>query len=692
MTEPAHTKQPNRLIHEKSPYLLQHAYDLVNWFPWGNEAFAAAKQENKLIFLSIGYATCHWCRKMAHESFESEEVARRLNDGFINIQVDREELPEIDALYMEFAQAIMAHPAGWPLNVIVTPDLKPLLAVTYLPPVSQGGLMSIVEFIDRILAIWTSTGKEELLEHADKVIELFRAAIKTRGDKMPTQDLLETAGESLYEMIDPVYGGFKGEPKFLVSYPLNVLLTNAKRKSESRALFCVERSLDAMQRSGVYDHLGGGFHRYAVDERWTIPHFEKMLNDNALMATTYLEAWKYTKKESYKQTCFETLEYILREMVHPEGGFFSAQDADIEGKEGAYYTWTEREIHEVLSADMAELFCQYYNISRSGNFDGRNVLFPITSLENFVGDRGIDVGAIKDRIDHARNLLLQERQKRPTPFKDDQILTSWNGLMIDAMARAGACFDHAPFAQAALQASEFLKTHVWREGKLFHRWREGEARFEAGLEDHAFLIKGLLTLFEESGNAEILSWAIELTRIVEERFKSEGGAFYQSLEETLLPLRNCDFIDGAEPSGNGVHAENLVRLYQLTLQKEYLVQAEAIFKAVRHFIEIYPPGTCYHLLALQRYYDIHARMIVVALDESSSNRENIHTLLSKQFLPHAVSIWKREKDDNLLRLLPWLIDKKTIDGQTAVYICKQESCEEPLFIKEDIEYALQHLV
>lgn len=663
----------------------------MDWFPWGPEAFAIAQEQNKLIFLSIGYATCHWCHIMAHESFENEEIAQRLNDAFVNIKVDREELPEIDALYMEFAQVLMSFPAGWPLNLILTPDLKPLFAVTYLPPVSRRGLIGIVEFIDHVQKIWTSDAREDLIEQASKIVELFRSAIRTTGDAMPAKELLEEAGELLYEMFDPVYGGFKGAPKFPVSYPLGILLTNAKHKNESRALFCVERTLDAMARSALYDQLGGGFHRYTVDERWTTPHFEKMLYDNALLASAYLEAWKYIKKENYRETCFETLDYILREMVHPEGGFISAQDADIEGKEGAYYTWTEKEIYAVLSPEVAELFCHYYNVSRGGNFDGRNVLFATTDLAELVHGRGIDVNVVQGLIDDARDLLLQERQKRQAPLKDDKVLTSWNGFMIDVMARAGVSLEYAPFTQAAFRAMDFLKMHAWKDGKLFHRWREGEVRFEAGLDDYAFLIKGLLTLFEVSGKGEILRWAIELTRILTTKFKSNGGAFYSSLEDPLILVRNCDFSDGAEPSGNGVHAENLIRLYQITLQEEYLAQAEDIFKAVRNFMEAYPPGTCYHLLALQRFYDTKAPVIVVACNEVDALREEIHALLSKQFLPHATLIMKRENDQELMRQAAWLIDKKPIDGQTAVYICTQESCEEPLLKKEEIEYALQHL-
>lgn len=684
MSEPAKAKEPNRLVHEKSPYLLQHAYNPVDWYPWGSEAFERAQKENKLIFLSIGYATCHWCHVMAHESFENEEVARRLNASFVNVKVDREELPAVDALYMECAQALMSSPAGWPLNVILTPDLKPLFAVTYLPPAARRGLLGIVDFVDRVEKIWTSPEKGLLLEQTDKLLELFQAATKVVGDKMPPKELLDAGIEVLYEAIDTVYGGFKGEPKFPISYAMEVLLAQAKSKSESRALFCVELTLDAMQRCAIYDHLGGGFSRYAVDERWTTPHFEKMLYDNALLAHTYLEAWKFTQKESYRKTAFETLDYILRQMSQEAGGFFSAQDADAEGKEGAYYTWTEAEIRSVLPHDVAELFCHYYNVSSVGNYGNRNVLYARGPVEELVAGHGIDVSAVEEWLDGARKVLLQERQKRAAPLKDDKILTSWNGLMIDTMVRAGTSFDHPLFTAAAYKAAAFIKEHLWKEGELLHRWRSGDGRFVAGLDDYAFLIKGLLSLFEEGGASEFLHWAIELAHVAEERFKSPGGAFYNAPEDPSLILRNCDFIDGAEPSGNGVHAENLVRLYQLTWTESFLAQAEDIFKAVHPAIEMYPPGTCFHLLALQRYYDTKARTIVVALDEQKSLREEIKALLARQFLPDVALIWKTVGDEQLVRLAPWLIDKKPIDGQTTVYICTQESCEEPLLKKEDI--------
>ena len=681
----------NRLIHEKSPYLLQHAHNPVDWYPWGQEAFDLAKQSDKPIFLSIGYATCHWCHVMEQESFENQEIAKLMNETFVNIKIDREELPQVDSIYMEFAQALMSSAGGWPLNLILTPDLKPFFAVTYLPPANRRGLIGMKQFIQHIKQLWQSEERKQLIDQADKIVEIFEKSAKSAGDTMPTQQNLLAAVEMLFEMTDPVYGGLKGEPKFPMGYQSSFLLEFSRTKGEGRALFCAELTLDMMLRGGIYDQLGGGFSRYAIDERWMIPHFEKMIYDNAILAKTYLDAYKYTKKESYRTLCEQTLDYTLNEMEHPEGGFYSAQDADTEGHEGRYYTWAFQEVREVLSNEEAELFCTYYGITPEGNFEGRTVLHIPLPLEEFAELRNIPVEELRSILDKARQKMLKRREVRERPFKDDKILVSWNGLMIDAMVKAGTALKKNAFKEAAIKAAGFVKSNLWKEGHLFRRWRDNEARFNGGIDDYAFLVKGLISLFEEGCGSEWLKWAVELADVLRKEFKAEDGAFYYHLEDPALLIRKCEFYDGAEPSGNAVHCENLLRLYQITQNPLCLSEVEEILKAAKHYIEIYPPGACYHLIGLLRYLDLKAPTIMIALDEEGSLRNEIQEVLNAQFLPHVAVVWKEPKDQILPALIPGVVDKNPIDGQTAIYICRYDRCEAPLIEKGQILKALESL-
>ncbi len=666
----------NHLIHEKSPYLLQHAHNPVDWYPWGEEAFALAQSLDKPIFLSIGYATCHWCHVMERESFENVEIAKLLNEAFVNIKVDKEELPAVDSLYMEFAGALMSSPGGWPLNVLLTPDLKPFFATTYLPPESKRGMVGIREFIEQIKALWESDERDSIEDQAEHLVEVFEQSLMVKGEDLPSDVLVQNGAETLFALADGVYGGLKGEPKFPMGYQAEFLLEYAKLKNESRALYFVDLTLDAMHKGGIYDHLGGGFSRYSVDEKWLVPHFEKMLYDNALLAKAYLEAWKLRKKPAYRKVVEETLHYLMREMMHKEGGFYSAEDADTEGHEGIFYTWSFEEIHHLLKED-APVFCKYYGVTEKGNFEGRNILH-------------IAKEPLEDKkLEACKKILFEHRQTRKKPFKDDKILSSWNGLAMDAFVNAGAALEEKKFIDAALKAAEFIKQQLWKDGHLLRRYRDGEARFNAGLDEYAFLIKGILSLFEAGLGTKWLEWAILMADILKKEFKAEEGAFYHTDEEEKVLIRKCDYHDGAEPSGNGVHLENLIRLYQLTFEEKYLEQAEDILKAAVNFIEAYPQGTCYHLKGLQRYFDKKSKTIVIALNEKRSLEKEINELLNTTFLPHKVVIWKMLDDKDLLKCAPHLEDKLPIENETTVYICSQGVCEAPLNKKEDIIKALE---
>lgn len=685
-------KYTNRLIRQKSPYLLQHAHNPVDWHSWGQEAFDLAREWNRPIFLSIGYATCHWCHVMEKESFENEEIAVLLNETFVNIKVDREELPEVDLLYMEFAQSMMSGSAGWPLNLVLTPDLEPFFATTYLPPFASHGLMGFTELIMRIREIWEGDEREKVVEQAEKIVEAFADNIHIQGEELPEREVIDETKELLLRISDPVYGGMKGAPKFPIGYQTDFLLREAKYSSDSRALFMVERTLDMMHRGGIYDHLGGGFSRYSVDEKWLVPHFEKMLYDNALLAFSYLEAWQATKNSSFQWIAEDVLEYVMREMTHPEGGFYSAQDADTEGKEGYFYTFTYDEIVEVLGEGESQLFCKYYDVTPQGNFEGRNILHTPLSMEEFVLQNQLDLDAFKKTIAFQKQELFQVRSRRVHPFKDDKILSSWNGLMIFAMVEAGRAFNRPRFLESATQAAEFLFENMTSNGTLLRRWREGEASFNGALDEYAFLIRGLISLFEADCGTRWLRWAMDLTATLEKKFKAENGAFFQTDgEDENIILRKCQFSDGAEPSGNAVHTENLLRLYQLTGDKHYLNQAEDCLKAVKSFLESYSPGYCYHVISLLRYYDRKAPTIVISLNETEDYLSELLQWIYTSFIPHKAVIVRRRQDQELFRLLPYVKEQVPIQGETTLYVCLEGVCEAPVHGYEAMEQALKKI-
>jgi uncharacterized protein YyaL (SSP411 family) len=678
----------NRLIHEKSPYLLQHAHNPVDWYPWGEEAFQAAREQDKPIFLSIGYATCHWCHVMERESFEDVQVAQLMNQCFINIKVDREELPDVDSLYMEFAQSMMAGAAGWPLNVILTPELQPFFAATYLPSYSRHGLMGLVDLILRIQELWMSEDRAKVLNQAEKIVEIFSSSVQAVGEDIPDEDQIRQAADLLYKMADPIYGGMRGAPKFPIGYQYSFMLRYYANMQDSRALFLVERTLDMMHRGGIYDHLGGGFSRYSVDERWLVPHFEKMLYDNAILAQSYLEAWQVTKKPLYRRVCQEILDYILRDMTHPEGGFYSAEDADSEGHEGLFYTWTQEEILNLLGEE-GRLFSEFYGVTADGNFEGRNILHTTITLEEFANQHHVDPVQLEYQFERQRLFLWKIRENRVHPFKDDKILSAWNGLMIYSLTEAGRAFQEPRYLNAALKGAQFIKKHLWQDQKLLRRWREGQAMFQGSLDEYAFMIRAVLSLFEANCGVEWLQWAIEMTDLLKQDYKEENGAFYQTDgKDPSLILRRCQFSDGAEPSGNAIHCENLLRLYQLTGEEDYCAQAEDVFKGVKPYLENYQPGYCYHVMNLQRYYDEHAPTLVVALHSNQHEKEEIEKLIYEKFIPHRALVWRTPHIEDLI---PFIQQQGPIEGQTTLYICYEGVCQKPVHSLSEIKEAIQKL-
>lgn len=680
----------NRLIHEKSPYLLQHAHNPVDWYPWGEEAFRKARELDKPILLSIGYATCHWCHVMEHESFQNVEVAKMMNDTFVNIKIDREELPEVDNLYMEFAQSMMAGAAGWPLNIILTPELMPFFAATYLPSKSSHGLMGLFDLIKRIQEIWSSDERLNIIDQAEKIVSVFSDAIHAKGSQLSPPSIVDSAADLLYKMTDPLYGGMKGPPKFPIGYQISFLLRYYILDKDTRALFVAEKTLDMMHRGGIYDHLGGGFSRYSIDEQWLVPHFEKMLYDNAILVQSYLEAWQLTKKPLYQQVAKEILDYLLRDMTHPNGGFFSAEDADSEGHEGRFYTWPYDEIIQILGPEESAHFCNFYGVTPEGNFENRNILHTSLNIDEFCAEYQLDPQQLSKELETQRKKLWRVREKRIHPLKDDKILTSWNGLLIYSLAEAGCAFEEKKYLEAAISAARFIKENLWKEGTLLRRWREGEALHTGNLDDYAFTIRGVLAIFEANGEMEWLEWAIELAYILQRKYKEEEGAFYQTDgSDPNLILRKCQFSDGAEPSGNAIHCENLLRLYQITGRETFLSQAEDILKAIKENLENYPPGYSYHLMDLHRYYS-NSPTFVVSLDKNKSDEKEIKRSIFQEFIPYKAVIW-HSVDENLEELIPFIRSIHQEPEQTSLSICYKNFCKLPVTGLKEIRSAIQKI-
>ncbi len=675
----------NRLIYEKSPYLLQHSHNPVDWYPWGEEAFLQAKRSDKPIFLSIGYATCHWCHVMEEESFEDIDVAKALNDAFVCIKVDREELPEIDSLYMEFAQTMLVGSAGWPLNLILTPDLKPFFAATYLPKNTSRGMIGVIDLSDKIQNLWRGEDRERILGQADRIVDILKAHVHTIGDTMPKESTVSQTADILFKIADPTWGGMKGAPKFPLGYQANFLLRYFLRSQDSRALFLVEKTLDMMHRGGIYDHIGGGFARYSVDEQWQVPHFEKMLYDNAISSYGYLEAWKVTKRPLYAQVSQEILDYIAREMQFFEGGFYSAEDADTENVEGLFYTWTMQEIVDVLGIDQGQLFCDFFGVLESGPLEGRNVLHMPYSYEEFANLRGFDVEFLRQTIKKMLAQLFLIRSQRKKPFKDDKIIASWNGLAIFAFIEAGFSFQRPDYIHVAVKAAQFIKKHMWKDGILYRRYRDDEVRFMATLDDYAFLIRGLISLFERTGEISWLQWALELVNALKFDFKEQHGAFYQASEyEESLLIRKTQFADGAEPSGNAIHAENLLRLYQITASRDFLEQAEDILKASEKYISTYPLGYCYNLVALERYFDKNKALVVILKSPDPQENEEITNAIIQKVLPHFSFVMLDPAQAKSAKFVPSFAQYEAKDGLATMYICKEGVCLPPVVGKTNI--------
>jgi len=679
MTTPETNKQnrkSNRLINEMSPYLLQHAYNPVNWFPWGEEAFTKAREEDKPIFLSLGYAVCHWCHVMEKESFENEAVAAILNKYFVAIKVDREERPDIDSIYMTVCQALTGS-GGWPLTIFMTPEKNPFYAGTYFPRESMRGMAGIKDVLNSIAEQWNEK-REDIVASSEKIV----AHIKSINTKVNLEEQGEEIGEveihnaynSFKSAYDKNYGGFGRSPKFPAPHNLQFLLRYWKNYNEPKALEIVEKTLEAMYEGGIFDHIGFGFSRYSTDQRWLIPHFEKMLYDNSLLAEVYIEAFEATGNVFYKQVADKIFTYVLRDLTSKEGAFYSAEDADSEGEEGKFYLLTLKEVELVLGENIYETYCQHYNITKEGNFEGRNI-------PNLIGKKSSSVinEDLEQRLEIMRQKLFEYREKRIHPYKDDKILTSWNGLMIAALTYGGRIFENSSYIQQAEKAMDFILSNMINEkGRLMARYRDGEVAHLGYLEDYAFTVSALIELYEATFNAEYLTKAIELNENMIKLFKDEdqGGLFLYGIDGEELIVRPKDIYDGAVPSGNSVATLNMLRLARLTANKELENEAYGQFEVFASKVKTIESAHAYFMTALL-YSVIPGKDIILCGQEQDENTKAMIKEINNTYLPFATVVLNTG-DGRLSSINAEIEAHKPLQGRTTAYICENFNCKAPI--------------
>jgi uncharacterized protein YyaL (SSP411 family) len=678
-------QKPNRLIGEKSPYLIQHAHNPVDWYPWSDEAFERARAENKPIFLSVGYSTCHWCHVMAHESFEDREVARLMNEAFVCIKVDREERPDVDGIYMSVCQ-IMTGSGGWPLTILMTPERKPFFAGTYIPKENRHGRIGMIELIQGVERVW-KTRHGDVLSSAEQVtMTMQQVSRESSAGEPPGKTACRAAYEALAGQFDESHGGFGGAPKFPSPHHFLFLLRYWKRTGEPMALEMVEKSLAAMRRGGVYDHLGYGFHRYSTDARWRLPHFEKMLYDQAMLSMAFLEAFQATGKTLYAETAGEIFTYVLRELKAPGGGFYCAEDADSEGEEGKFYQWTEREIRAALDPAEAALVIGTFGIEKDGNFldeatrqrTGRNVLFLARSPEE----------AARTMLEGAREKLFRARERRVRPGLDDKILTDWNGLMIAAMAKGAQVLDRPDWAEAAAEAARFVLTRLRDErGRLLHRYREGEAAVPGMLDDYAFLIWGLLELYEVGFEADTLKTALELADNTIDHFLDEkdGGFFFTADDGEEILFRQKDSYDGAIPSGNSVIMLDLLRLSRITGRSDLEQKAIGVSRAFARNIGQIPSAYSQLIVALEFLAGPQFE-IVVAGKPGAQDTQAMLDAVRRSFLPNRVLLLRPQGAGSgaIAAIAPYTKDMKAEGGRATAYVCRNFACAKPVRTVEEM--------
>ncbi|MCS7136691.1 MAG: thioredoxin domain-containing protein [Aigarchaeota archaeon] len=667
---------PNRLINEKSPYLLRNAHSPVDWYPWGEEAFRRAKEEDKPILLSIGYSACYWCSVMENETYNNREVAELINENFIPIKVDREELPEVDEIYMKAVQYITGQ-TGWPLTVFLTPDLKPFFGGTYFPPYRSGQLPGLVEILKVIVDAWKNNRKT-MIEASEGVMELLKKAYSHKATAdMLSKNVIEEAYEQLVSMYDEGYGGFSFYPKFPMPTFLFFLHRFYWRYRKDFAIKISLNTLSSMALGGIHDQLAGGFHRYSTDRYWTIPHFEKMLYDNALLARAYIEAYLLTKDEFMKKVAVKTLDWMLSELSSPEGGFYTSIAAGHEYDEGSYYLWSMDEIIRLLGEKAGKIVCKYYGVTQRGNYGGgRNVLCVRRSAKSIASEFNLSVEEVENIIEDSNKILLSERRKRKMPEVDDKILTSWNSLAISAMCMGFQALGDEKYLKSAVSATKFIIKNMYKDGVLLRRYRDSDAAYVGTLEDYAFFMNSLLDLFETTFDPNWLELALELKdELVKRFYDKEYGGFFKT-EAKISDLNLKDSKDGSIPSGNSFAIMNLIRLSEIVYDPELLEIAKKSFLAFWDNIKQNPVEYTYMLTALD-YYMSPRREFVFVCDNNDCTQ--FLRILWSEFIPDkVVVVCNSENRERLERLTPIAKDKRAVDGKVSVYICENYACRLPI--------------
>ncbi len=673
-------KNTNRLINETSPYLLQHAHNPVDWFGWSKEAFEKAAEQDKPVFVSIGYSTCHWCHVMEKESFSDDYIAEIMNKHFINIKVDREQRPDVDDLYMSAVQA-MTGSGGWPLSVFLTPDGKPFYGGTYFPPKSSFGRPSFEQVLLAIADAWENK-RAELLESAGKMSEALKELARRRGNGTLSEDTLKDAKSHLQAIFDSTYGGFGDAPKFPQPGNLSLLLNYWYRTVEKQALDMAKFTLDAMAKGGIYDHLGGGFHRYSTDSHWLVPHFEKMLYDQALLSKCYIQAYQVTGEQKYAGIAQETFDYVLRDMTNPRGGFYSAEDADSEGKEGLFYIWEPSEIEKVLGTEKAKKINDYYGVTNSGNFeDNKSILNINKTLQDLATQFKKPPSDISEILTEGRFKLLKHRSKRIHPYRDDKIIAGWNGLMISSFAYGGAALGEKKYVSAAERAAKFILNNLQENGRLMRYYRQKKAIGPGFLDDYAFMIMSLLDLYEATFNTQWLIEAIDLAQKMISLFGDEnGGAFYLTGRDAeRLIIRTIPGYDGAIPNGNSIAALALMKLGRLTMNDRFSDQAQKILNAFSELLR-QPPTSLTTMLTALDFQLGPAQEIIVAADRNQDDTKNMLKMIHGRFSPNTVILFHEtgQAGKVIEQIVPFITDYVAIDGKATAYVCKNYVCSQPV--------------
>lgn len=686
----------NRLANEKSPYLLQHANNPVDWYPWGPEAFRKARKEDKPIFLSIGYSTCHWCHVMAEESFSNKEIADILNKNFVSIKVDKEERPDIDNFYMASVMA-MTGSGGWPLTVFITPDKKPFFGGTYFPPESMYGRPGLKTLLLSVRQAWDEK-RADLLSAGDAIIKGIRESESyTKAGDYSKEAIITTAYLQLKAGFDPDHGGFSNAPKFPMGHSISFLLRYGKRHPDSDAVNMVNKTLIAMRNGGMYDQLGGGFHRYSTDGAWFLPHFEKMLYDQAILSKAYLEAYQLTKDARYAVTAKEIFEYVLSTMSDTGGGFYSAQDADSplpenpkEKSEGVFYLWSKGEIEQALGREEGNIFSYTYGVLPDGNIDRdphnefgeTNILFLKHSPEETAEYFKKDTASIRNVIDRARKKLYKVRAGRPSPHRDEKVLVSWNGLMISSLAYGSRVLGEERYARAAERSAEFILSNlVTKDGRLLHRYVDGDYGIPGNIDDYAFFVHGLIDLYEATFDPRYIEYSKKLADKMIELFLDEesGGFFFTAHDADDLPVRQKKLHGGALPSGNSIAILDLIRLSYILADPEYENRAERFFKSFSKEISSAPSAYIYSVIALD-FLSGPSREIVIVEGESGAGLDDLLEAIYNQFIPNKVVVLKPNDKimaSKVVRVIPLVKDYIAIDGRTTVYVCKDRVCSMP---------------